>query len=329
VLEASVALDAAQIAETVAAIAAVQAADGAIPEFPGGVTNPWNHVEAAMALDVGGFHEQAVNAYRWSRRNQRDDGSWSGGYLGAEVVDHTRDANFSAYVAFGVWHHFKMTADRSFLEEMWPTVESAVRFTLGLQRSDGAIRWARNKHGRGASTALLTSCCCIAMSLRSALEIARVLGEHRRDWERALGTLQAALRTGDHPFEPKPSFSMDWYYPVIARVLTVDSARVRLQARWDDFVVSGLGARCVVDRPWATSGETAELAIALQVAGMDTEARLMLAWVQHLRDDDGAYWIGATFPDGTVWPRQKPTWGSGSVVLAADVLVGGVTASCF
>jgi hypothetical protein len=282
-----------------------------------------------MALDVGGLHEHATSAYEWSRRNQRNDGSWSGGYLGAEVVDHTLDANFSAYIAFGVWHHFKVTADRSFLDGMWPTIESAVGFTLDLQRSDGAIRWARNKHGRAASTALLTSCSCIAMSLRSALEIARVLGEHRPEWERALETLQAALRTGDHLFEPKATFSMDWYYPVIARVLPADSAQARLQARWDDFVVSGLGARCVVDRPWVTSGETAELVIALHVAGMDTEAHLMLAWVQHLRDQDGAYWIGATFPDGRVWPRQKPTWGSGSIVLAADVLAGGITASCF
>ena len=328
-LEASVALSAQDVRQTLDAIAGVQARNGAIPEFPGGVTNPWNHVEAAMALDVGGFHSQAARAYEWARRNQRPDGSWSAGYLETEVVDHTLDANFSAYIAFGVWHHYVATGDRTFLAGMWPTVQRAIGFTLDLQRADGAIAWARDARGRAAESALLTSCACIAMSLRSALEIASTLGESRPGWESARGRLAAAVAAGDHLFAPKRRFSMDWYYPVLARALPPEAARDRLRARWDEFVVSGLGARCVADRPWVTSGETAELVIALEVAGMEAEANLLLAWVGHLRAEDGAYWIGATFPDGTVWPRQKPTWGSGSVVLATDVLAGGVTASCF
>ena len=328
-LEASVALSSKDAAQTVAAIAAVQRADGAIPEFPGGVTNPWNHVEAAMALDVGGLHAQAADAYGWLQRNQRADGSWFGAYLEAEPVDHTLDANFSAYVAFGVWHHYLATHDIAFLAGTWPMVERAIGFAIALQRPDGAIRWARDAKGRAARTALLTSCSCIALSLRSALAIATELGESRTHWEVALDALRAAVAKGDGPFEPKRRFSMDWYYPVIAGIWTPERSQERLRERWDEFVVSGLGTRCVSDRPWITSGETAELVIALHVAGMDAEANLMLAWVQHLRADDGAYWIGATFPEGTVWPRQKPTWGSGSVVLAADVLADGVSASCF
>ena len=328
-LEASVALGVPDVAQTVDAIARVQVRDGAIPEFPGGVTNPWNHVEAAMALDVGGLHQHAARAYEWSRSNQRSDGSWSAGYLDHEVVDHTLDANFSAYIAFGVWHHYLITGDRTFLADMWPTVESAIGFTLALQRRDGAIAWARDARGRAARGALLTSCACILMSLRSASAIANELGETRPEWELAQEGLAAALSGPDDVFEAKSRFSMDWYYPVLARCFPERSARERLRERWDEFVVSGLGARCVADRPWVTSGETAELVIALHVAGMEAEANLMLRWVGHLRADDGAYWIGATFPDGTVWPRQKPTWGSGSVVLAADVLSGGVTASCF
>ena len=327
-LEASLALGRDQIDETVAAIASVQVADGAIPEFPGGITNPWNHVEAAMALDVGGLHGSAERAYGWLRARQRPDGAWSAGYLEDEVVDHTLDANFSTYIAFGVWHHFLVAGDRRFLATMWPAVESAVGFALALQRNDGTIAWARDKKGRATNHALLTSCACIAISLRSALKIASELGEQRPGWETALRSLERALGAGDHLFQPKRRFSMDWYYPVIARAVPGEGP-ARLRSRWDDFVVSGLGARCVDDRPWITSGETAELAIALHVAGMEAEARLMLAWVQHLRADDGAYWIGATFPDGTVWPGQKPTWGSGSVVLAADVLDGGPTAECF
>ena len=36
-----------------------------IPWFPGGHCDPWNHVETAMALDVGGLHAAAERAYEW------------------------------------------------------------------------------------------------------------------------------------------------------------------------------------------------------------------------------------------------------------------------
>ena len=47
-------LDADEVVATVDAIAEIQLADGMIPWFPGGHCDPWNHVEAAMALSVGG-----------------------------------------------------------------------------------------------------------------------------------------------------------------------------------------------------------------------------------------------------------------------------------
>ena len=328
-LEIDPVLSESEAVETAHAIAAVQLHDGAIPEFPGGVINPWNHVEAAMALDVAGLHDEARRAYRWMGRTQRDDGAWHAGVLNGEVVDATLDANFCSYVAFGVRHHHMCAGDDDLLAEMWPAVDRAMSFILGMQRPDGTISWARDGGGRRWDAALLTSSSCIHMSLRAAVAIAAALGHERPDWELAVSLLGESIRAGDHNFQPKRRFSMDWYYPVLARVIDGEAAQARLRARWDDFVVSNLGARCVSDRPWVTSGETAELVLALNAADLPVEASLLLRWVQHLRSDDGAYWIGATFPDGTVWPRQKPTWGSGSVVIAADVLRGGPSALCF
>lgn len=328
-LEAAPALDRARLLQTVDAIAAVQRRDGAIPEFPGGITNPWNHVEAAMALDVGGLRSTAERAYSWLAATQRPDGAWAAGYLGAEVVDRTLDANFCAYVAFGVWHHFLITEDRGFLEETWSMVERAMGFVMEMQKPDGTIAWARDAKRRMARTSLLTSNSCIFMSLRSAIHMATELGQERTEWELSQAAIGGAIRQGDHLFASKRRFSMDWYYPVLARAVEGEAAALRIGERWDEFVVANRGARCVVDRPWVTAGETAELVLALHAMGRTTEANLLLGWIDHLRADDGAYWIGATFPDDTVWPQQKPTWGSGSVVLAADVLAGGVSAQVF
>ena len=56
-----------KLADTVDAIAAIQLPDGNIPWVPGHHTDPWNLVEAAMALDVGGRHTEAERAYEWLR----------------------------------------------------------------------------------------------------------------------------------------------------------------------------------------------------------------------------------------------------------------------
>ena len=47
-----------------------------IPWFEGGHCDPWNHVEAAMALTVCGLVDEAIAAYRWLVDRQLPDGSW-------------------------------------------------------------------------------------------------------------------------------------------------------------------------------------------------------------------------------------------------------------
>jgi hypothetical protein len=55
-----------KLADTVDAIAAIQLPDGNIPWVQGHHTDPWNLIEAAMALDVGGRHTEAERAYEGS-----------------------------------------------------------------------------------------------------------------------------------------------------------------------------------------------------------------------------------------------------------------------
>ena len=73
-----------------------------IPWFDGGHADPWNHVEAAMALDVGGACRDAERAYEWLRAAQRPDGSWHTYYLSNGQIEEPRlDTNVCAYVATG------------------------------------------------------------------------------------------------------------------------------------------------------------------------------------------------------------------------------------
>jgi hypothetical protein len=95
---------------------------------------------------------------------------------------------------------------------------------------------------------------------------------------------------------------------------------VRIDSRWDDFVVGDLGIRCVADRPWVTGAETCELVLALDAAGDRARAHRILASMQHLREEDGSYWTGLVFADGKRWPEERTTWTGAAMILAADAL---------
>src|SRR4051794_14412704 len=98
-------LSAAQVAQSAASIAAMQEPCGAVPWTVGEHVDIWNHVEAAMAMLVGGQVEAAERAYDWVLTMQHDDGSWPMKIVAGEADDERGEVNMSAYPAVGIWHH--------------------------------------------------------------------------------------------------------------------------------------------------------------------------------------------------------------------------------
>ncbi|MEU2158845.1 prenyltransferase [Streptomyces sp. NPDC019396] len=321
-------LTASQATETVAGIRAVQREDGAIPWFRGHHLDPWDHTEAAMALDAAGEHDAAARAYEWLARHQLPDGSWYAAYHDGDAgqpTDRSRESNFCAYIAVGVWHHYLATGDDMFLDRMWPTVYAAVEFVLRLQQPGGQIGWKREPVEAGdhaVPDALLTGNSSVFHALTCALAIAEEREEPQPDWELATGALGHAIRSHPERFLDKSHYSMDWYYPVLGGAVTGAQAKERIEERWDEFVVAGLGVRCVLPNPWVTGGESCELALALWAMGESDRALEILQSIQHLRADGGMYWTGYVFEDKAVWPEELTSWTAGSLLLAVAALGG-------
>ncbi|MEJ2039100.1 MAG: phenyltransferase domain-containing protein [Desulfosarcinaceae bacterium] len=294
---------------------------GAIPWWPGDKTDPWDHVESAMGLVIGGAFAEARRAFEWLARTQQPDGSWFAAYKNGQVADHTRESNHAAYIAVGLYHYLLVSGDIAFVRRMWPTVRAAVDFALGLQAADGEIYWAVSPEGRIDPMALLTGNCSIAMSLRCALALAERLDDPGPSWRKSLDRLLVCLRTRPHCFNmTKARFSMDWFYPVLCGAVRGAAAGRRMEKYWKKFVVQNLGVRCVSDQPWVTIAESSELVLALAAMGNDLVAHIVFSWISDHNFDDGTFWCGFTFPDMVLWPEEKISWTNAVVLMAADAL---------
>jgi hypothetical protein len=228
-------------------------------------------------------------------------------------------------VATGVWHHYLISENQSFLQDMWPTVEAAIQFVLSLQSEHGEIQWAVNPDGSPKEDALVTGCSSIYKSLECAHNISVTLGYEREHWLQARDNLGDALRKKperfDRTWESKARYSMDWFYPVMAGVYpSKQQAQQKLKERWDEFVEKDMGCRCVSDEPWVTVAESCELVMALLAAGDHARAVTVYSWLHQWRYQDGSYWTGYQFVLDIMWPDEKPTWTAGAILLAADAL---------
>ena len=316
-------LSAAQVAQTARSIASMQEPCGAVPWTTGEHTDIWNHVEAAMALLVGGEVEAAEAAYDWVPSMQRADGSWPMKIVAGQVEDERGEVNMSAYLAVGVWHHWLVRRDPAFVQRLWPAVRAGLDWVADQQLAFGGINWTPQEQG-----ALLAGSSSIYQSLRAGVAIADLLDEPQPGWELAGGRLGHALRRHRDLFLDKSTYSMDWYYPVLGGAVRGDDALTLLESRWEDFVRPGLGILCVDTNPWVTGAETCELVLALDAVGEHRRALGLLRDMQHLRAEDGSYWTGwvygdeatATEPVNVNWPAEQTTYTAAAVVLAVDAL---------
>ncbi len=314
----------------------IQRQDGAIPWMEGGPLDPWNHVEAAMALSAGGDIVAAERAYRFLAETQCLDGSWSGDYgnavpmadyvhLSRENAPQIRDTNFTAYCATGIWHHYLVTNEIRVLRDYWPMVRRAITHVLSLQQPGGEILWCAEAMPPQHGDALYSGCASIYKSLACAIAIGNTLGHDTDQWAEAQQRLGLALHQGILSFQRTlqnpQSFSMDWYYPVLTGLITGEDARAHLANAWDRFVVEGMGCRCVADQPWVTVAESCELALSLISIGENETAQEILSWQEQWRDQDGAYWMGYQFEEEIIWPEERPAWTSAAYLLAQDALM--------
>ena len=314
-------------------IVSQQLVSGAIPWYRGGITDPWDHVECAMALDVSGRVAEARSAYRWMVKNQNLDGSWYSSYVDDRPQDLTRDTNLSTYIATGLWLHYVTSRDLGFVRIVWPSVEKGIDFALSLQQPSGEIYWGLSKDDEVWPGAILTASSSTWLSIRCALRIARRLGIDKPGWQEGCRRLGRAITEHPEMFdrlgEDKSGHAMTWYYPILVGLIRGEPAEERISERWQDFIIDGWGCKCFADRQSVCVAETFELVLALARMGASDRARTVLDWVLPFRDDCGVFYREVYWPEGEIRrselgqaDHERNTWTSAAAVLALAAVHG-------
>ena len=301
----------------------VQRQDGSIPWEINKKLDPWDHIEAAMGLSIGGKREEAERAYLWLAKVQESDGSWFAEYKKSSPVTKRKETNFVAYISTGALHHYLIYKDQNFLKKIFPVVSKSVDFVLSMQTDQGDICWASEEGKKVLDDSLITGSSSIYKSLECATQIYNILNEENDHIKKAKDLLKDSLinqpERYDRTWETKARYSMDWYYPILCGVLDKETSIKRVDKKWDVFIVEGMGCKCVSEEPWVTIAESCELVMALMRIGLEDKAKSLFNCLHQWRDEaDGLYWTGYVYPDKKYWPIEKPTWTAGAVLLAAD-----------
>ena len=309
--------------ESISYILNVQRQDGSIPWEINRKLDPWDHIEAAMGLSIGGMREEAEKAYFWLAKVQESDGSWFAEYKNSIPVTKRKETNFIAYISIGALHHYLIYKDQNFLKEIFPAVKKSIDFVLSMQTDQGDICWASEEGKNDLDDSLITGSSSIYKSLECAEYLYSLLNEDHRSLKKAKELLKDSIinkpERYDRTWESKSRYSMDWYYPILCGLLDKETAIKRVEKKWDEFIVEGKGCKCVSEEPWVTIAESCELVMALMRIGLEDKATSLFNCLHQWRDeDDGLYWTGYVYTDKKYWPVEKPTWTAGAVLLAAD-----------
>jgi len=314
-----------------AAIAAVQLRSGQIPHGPRGPTDPWNHVEAALALDLAGRHDDAARAYAWLVATERPGGGFLASFShdGRPNAAHL-DTNATCYLATGLLGRYLVTGRPADVRPYLPACFRALALACALEAGSGWLPWSLAPSGEPARESLLAATSSVVSSLRHGARLAAELGGAPPEPLAACADrLAERVAREEARFADRSDYAMDWYYPVLAGALPPQAGRERLEAGATRYVTEH-GVRCRASQRWVTTAETAEAAMAYATVGEVARAEALLATVADKRRAGGAYLTGLVYPERAEFPAgEVTTYSAAAVLLADDVLRRGVAAELF
>ena len=308
-------------------IKSIQLESGAIPSNDDGSHDPWDHIESIMGLNFANEYESSKLAFNWLIKNQNQDGSWFSKYMDDNPIEKNKPTHFAPYISVAALHFYKIFSDKEYLEYLWPSIESAINFSIKLQIQNGTIPWSVDKNQKIEEDFLLTGSSSILKSIECGIAISKIIKSTKNleDWNHSYELLSKAIKNPSGKFDllkDRKRFSMDWYYPILSGCLNDNQKFFYVDKVFKDFYIKEMGIKCVIEEPWVTVAETCEFIICLMISGRDEDAKKLLKDVINISDINGVPYMGWQYEENIFWPLERPSWTSAALIIAADSVMG-------
>ena len=308
-------------------IKSIQLESGAIPSNDDGSHDPWDHIESIMGLNFANEYESSKLAFNWLIKNQNQDGSWFSKYMDDIPIEKNKPTHFAPYISVAALHFYKIFSDKEYLEYLWPSIESAINFSIRLQIQNGTIPWSVDKNQKIEKDFLLTGSSSILKSIECGIAISKIIKSTKNleDWNHSYELLSKAIKNPSGKFDllkDRKRFSMDWYYPILSGCLNDNQKFFYVDKVFKDFYIKEMGIKCVIEEPWVTVAETCEFIICLMISGRDEDAKKLLKDVINISDINGVPYMGWQYEENIFWPLERPSWTSAALIIAADSVMG-------
>ena len=308
-------------------IKSIQLESGAIPSNDDGSHDPWDHIESIMGLNFANEYESSKLAFDWLIKNQNQDGSWFSKYMDDIPIEKNKPTHFAPYISVAALHFYKIFSDKEYLEYLWPSIESAINFSIKLQIQNGTIPWSVDKNQKIEEDFLLTGSSSILKSIECGIAISKIIKSTKNleEWNNSYELLSKAIKNPSGKFDvlkDRRRFSMDWYYPILSGCLNDNQIFFYIDKIFKDFYIKEMGIKCVSEEPWVTVAETCEFIICLMISGRDEDAKKLLKDVINISDINGVPYMGWQYEENIFWPLERPSWTSAALIIAADSVMG-------
>jgi hypothetical protein len=194
--------------------------------------------------------------------------------------------------------------EESFPKKYSPQINNIFDQLENFKDDDGYYYWAKDKKGL-SDNSLITATMSILLSLTARHE--RSFSIDTSKWDQKF----------DRDGTDRSRFSMDFYYPYLARV---KNNKQEFDKHLEEFYVKGLGVKCVKEEPWVTVAESSECVLAALVNGNVISAENIFNDILQFQDSAGIFPTGYQYDLKIFWPEEKSTWTNAAVIIAGHAL---------
>ena len=158
---------------------------------------PRDGMFVALALDEAGYHPEAGMFYQFAAHVQNPDGSWHQRYFmdGRWAPTWGRQIDQDGAVLWGYYHHFRLTGDRDFLNQIWPSVYSGARHLARSRLAENGLQIPTMDIWEDEFAQSTYASAAVYGGLKGASALAAAMGDQtsREEWEQAAESLKEGI----------------------------------------------------------------------------------------------------------------------------------------